>query len=302
MDVFITGGTGFIGSAVVPELLGAGHRVTALARSSEAAAKLEAMGAAVLRGSLDDLDVLRRGAHESDGVIHLGFEHDFSDIERVSALDTRAIETMIDALDGSNRPLLVAAGMAGFTLDRPIAESDHPTLDEAHFPRLKSARVTLEASQRGVRSMIVRFAPTVHGAGDRAFIPHLIHIARERGVAGYIGDGANRWAAVHRFDAARIVRLGIESAPAGAVLHAVGEEGITTRAIAESFGAHLRLPVRSIAPEHARDHFGFLGMFFGADLAASNDVTRKLLGWTPAHAGLLDDLAHAGYFSAVAPA
>ncbi|MDE2481371.1 MAG: SDR family oxidoreductase [bacterium] len=299
MHLFMTGGTGFIGSAVIPELLGAGHRVTALARSSEAAAKLEAMGATALPGSLDDLAAIERGARDSDGVIHLGFDHDFANMGRVSAMDTRAIEAMIDALAGSDRPLLVAAGLAGFTLDRPIAESDAPTIPEASFPRLTSGRVTLEAAQRGVRSMIVRFAPTVHGAGDRAFIPQLIRIARERGLAAYIDDGANRWAAVHRLDAARVVRLGIELASAGSVLHAVGEEGITTRAIAESFGAHLGVPVRSIAREQAHEHFGFLGMFFGANLAASNESTRSMLDWTPMHAGLLEDLADAPYFAPV---
>jgi nucleoside-diphosphate-sugar epimerase len=282
MRVFVTGASGFIGSAVVAELLGAGHQVLGLARSAPSAETLTAAGAEVHRGALDDIDSLREGAATSDGVIHLAFNHDFSNFAGAAETDRRAIEAIGDALAGSDRPLVVAAGLAGMPSDHVLTEEDDPL---PGVPRL-SEGTALPLVGRGVRVSVVRLPPTVHGEGDHGFVPRLIDIAREKGVSAYPGDGANRWPAVHRLDAAVLFRLALESAPAGARLHAVDEEGIPTRDIADVIGEQLELPVRSASA----DHFGWLGGIFSQDVQASSALTRNQLDWKPTGPTLLHDL------------
>ena len=297
MRVFVTGASGWIGSAVVPELLGAGHQVVGLARSDASAAALEAAGAEVQRGTIDDLDTLRDAAQASDGVIHLAFKHDLlhtGEYLAASEADRQAIEVFGAALAGSDRPLVIASGALGLGADGVATERDGH--GSAPNPRAANAELVLSFAQRGVRSSIVRLAPTVHGAGDHGFMAALVGFARERGVSGYIGDGRNRWPAVHRLDAARLFRLAVEEAPAGATLHGVAEEGIPIREVAEVIGRRLDLPVRSVAPEDAEEHFSWLGGFVGMDSPASNTLTRELLGWQPAHQGLMADLEEGHYF------
>ncbi len=294
MRVFVTGASGFIGSAVVPELINAGHKVVGLARSDTAAAALTVAGAEVLRGDLEDLDTLRLGAKSADGVIHLAFIHDFSRHEEASAIDKRAIETLATALEGSNRPMIAASGVVGLGTGRLATERDD--FEASFSPRIENWRMMLTLASRGVRSSIVRLAPTVHGDGDHGFIPWLINIAREKGVSGYIGDGSNHWPAVHRLDAATLFRLALESASAGAVLHGVADEGVQTRTIADIIGRHLNLPVRSVPAERADEHFGWIGRVFALDSRASNALTRELLGWNPTHVGLVEDLEQGHYF------
>ncbi|QYN32755.1 SDR family oxidoreductase [Pseudonocardia sp. DSM 110487] len=296
MRVFVTGASGWIGSAVVPELLAAGHQVLGLARSDTAAASVAALGAAVLRGGLDDLDSLRAGAEASDGIVHLAYHHDFSQMERAAQLDLHAIDAMGAVLQGTDRPLLIASGFAGFPAGRVATERDLP--DPSGYARIASAQAVLALADRGVRSSVVRFAPTVHGAGDHGFVATLVGIARDKGVSAYIGDGANRWPAVHQLDAAALVRLAVDRAPAGSVLHAVAEQGVPTRDIAEAIGQGLDIPVVSVPADRASDHFGWIGRFFGADFPASNDLTRALLGWEPTRHGLLTDLKQGHYFAA----
>jgi len=257
----------------------------------------------VLRGDLTDVASLRAGADASDGVIHLGFIHDFANFAHSVAVDRAAIETFGAVLAGSNRPLLVASGVLGLATGRAATERDPAPVshDSIAAPRLASARIALSFVERGVRTVMLRFAPTVHGAGDHGFVPHIIGIAHQRSVSAYIGDGSNRWPAVHRLDAARVVRLAVESAPAGAAVHAVGEEGVPTRAIAETIGRRLNLPVRSIQPGEATEHFGWMAGFFGMDAPTSNALTREVLGWEPTHPGLLADL-EAHYFQQYAGA
>jgi nucleoside-diphosphate-sugar epimerase len=291
MRYFVTGASGWIGSAVIPELLDAGHEVVGLARSDAAAERVAGLGAAVHRGELDDLDSLRAGASGSDGVIHLGYNHDFSRMGDAAKTDLAAIETLADALDGGGRPLLIASGTLGLADGRVGTESD--TADPRAHPRVGNAEATLALAERGLRPLVVRFAPTVHGPGDHGFIAVLVEIAREKGVSGYVGDGANRWPAVHRLDAARLVRLAVERAPAGAVLHATAEEGVTARAIAEAIGRGLDVPTTSIPASEAEAHFGWIGGFFSADAPASSEQTRERLGWEPAHPTLLEDIATA---------
>ena len=295
MRVFVTGASGWIGSATVRELVGAGHQVLGLARSDTAAASVAALGAEVLRGGLDDPDSLRAGAEASDGVVHLAYHHDFSQMERAAQLDRQAIEAIGAVLEGTDRPLVIASGLAGFAPGRSVTERDLP--DPGVHPRLANAQATLALAGRGVRSSVVRFAPTVHGAGDPGFVATLVGIAREKGVSAYVGDGENRWAAVHRADAAVLVRLAVEGAPAGSVLHAVAEQGVPTREIAEAIADGLDLPVVSVPAERAADHFGWLARFFGMDAAASSDLTRELLGWEPTRHGLLADLKQGHYFA-----
>jgi nucleoside-diphosphate-sugar epimerase len=293
MRVFLTGASGFIGSAIVPELIGAGHQVLGLARSDAAAAAVAAAGAEVHRGALDDLDSLRAGAAASDGVIHTAFIHDFSDMPASARTDLRAIETLGAELAGSDRPLVITSGTAALPAGRVGTERDEPDRTSAGAHRIPSEDAVLALATRGVRSSVVRPAPSVHGEGDHGFVPILIGIARDKGVSGYVGDGANRWPAVHRLDAARLYRLAVESAPAGSILHAVAEEGVPTRDIAEVIGRHLDLPVAAVEPEH----FGWLGGFFAADIRASSALTRELLGWQPTHPGLIEDLDQGHYFA-----
>jgi nucleoside-diphosphate-sugar epimerase len=299
MRVFVTGATGWIGSAVVPELIGAGHQVVGLARSEASAAALAAAGAEAQRGTLDDLDGLRSGAAASDGVLHLAFKHDeaFSgSFEAAADADRRAIETIGAALEGSGRPLVIASGVAGHQAGVLVTENDvaDPASPAGHRTRSEQSALALASSD--VRSSSLRLAPSVHGEGDHGFVATLVGIARDRGVSGYIGDGANRWPTVHRLDAARLFRLALETAPAGSVLHGIAEDGVPVRAIAETIGRHLDLPVASIAPEDAGEHFGWLGPFLALDVQASSALTRELLGWQPTHPGLIDDLDEGHYF------
>jgi nucleoside-diphosphate-sugar epimerase len=278
MRVFVTGASGFIGSAVVQELLGAGHDVVGLARSDSSADALAAAGAEVHRGELDNLDSLRAGAEASDGVIHLAYVHDFTKFEDNARVDQRAIEAIGEVLAGSDRPLVIANGTLLLTA------------------------VLLGLADRGVRSASLRLPPTVHGKGDHGFIPMIIAVAREKGVSAYVGDGSNRWPAVHRLDAAALFRLALEDAAAGTVLHGVAEEGVPVREIAEVIGRHLDLPVVSVSAEQAPEHFGFLGAFIGADSPASSALTRARFGWQPAQPVLIEDLEQGHYFEVVSVA
>jgi nucleoside-diphosphate-sugar epimerase len=308
MRILVTGASGWIGSAVAPELIGAGHQVVGLARSDDSATALAAAGAEVCRGTLDDLDTLRAAAGASDGVIHLAFKHEMAftgDFAGAAAADRQAIEAFGEALAGSDRPFLIASGTLGLAPGRVASERDGGPDQDTPPPligaggahnRLANAHLTLSLASRGVRSSVVRLPPTCHGDGDNGFMAFVVRIAREKGVSGYVGDGSNRWPAVHRLDAARVFRLGLESAPAGSVLHAVAEEGVPIREVAEVIGRHLELPVASIAPEDAAEHFGFLGGFLGADSPASSELTRELLGWEPTHPGLIADLDEGSYF------
>ncbi len=306
MRVFITGASGWIGSAVVPELLGAGHQVIGLARSDAAADAILAAGAEARRGSLDDLDELRDASDASDGVIHLAFKHDLAfsgDFQGAAVADRRAVEAIGETLAGSERPFVIASGTLGLAPGRVASERDGhgPASTMAgHSPgptaRWATAEWVLSLASRGVRSSIVRLAPTNHGDGDNGFVATLVGIAREQGVSGYIGDGANRWTAVHRLDSARLFRLALEHAPAGSTLHGVAEEGVPIRDIAEVIGRHLDVPVASIAAEDAGEHFTWLAGFLGLDSPASNELTRELLGWEPSQPGLIEDLDQGHYF------
>jgi nucleoside-diphosphate-sugar epimerase len=293
MRIFVTGATGWIGSAVVPELLAAGHEVVGLARSDASVAALAERGAGVHRGDLDDLDSLRAGVAAADGVVHLGYNHDFSAMGDAAQTDLAALTALGEALEGTGGPLVFASGVVGLATDRPGTEDDRP--DPAMHPRVANAAAALAFAERGVRPVAVRFAPTVHGAGDPGFTAVLVAIAREKGVAGYIGDGSGRWPAVHVLDAARLVRLAVEDAPAGSVVHAVAEEGVPTREIAEAIGRGLDLPVASVPADRAGEHFGWMATFFGMDAPASSALTRQRMGWEPTQAGLVADL-DAGYY------
>jgi nucleoside-diphosphate-sugar epimerase len=309
MRVFVTGASGWIGSAVVPELIGAGHQVTGLARSDASATALTVAGAQVHRGTLDDLDSLRSAAAASDGVIHLAFKHDIAfsgGFQNAADADRRAVETFGETLAGSDRPFLIASGTLGLASGRVATEQDGHGSDPAVAAwgsgprtRLATAELVLSLASRGVRSSVVRLPPTNHGEGDNGFMAALVGIARDKGVSGYIGDGTNRWPAVHRLDSAHLFRLALEQAPAGSTLHAVANEGVPIRAVAEVIGRHLDIPVVSISPEDAGAHFGWLGAFIGADSPASSTLTRELMGWHPTQPGLIDDLDKGHYFQTV---
>ncbi|MDH6609715.1 nucleoside-diphosphate-sugar epimerase [Streptomyces sp. SAI-208] len=295
MRVFVTGATGFIGSAVTRELLGAGHEVVGLARSDRSERALKAAGAEVHRGDLTDPDSLRRGAEAADGVAHLAFIHDFSNLTASGEADLGAIRAIGEALEGTGKPFVVTSGLLT-ARGRVGTEEDPADPDSPGGHRLASEVATLALAEHGVSASVLRLPPSVHGEGDYGFVPMFIDLAREKGVSAMVGEGSNRWAAVHRFDAARLFRLALEQAPVGVRLHAIGDEGVPFREIAETIGQGLGVPVTRVAPERATDHFGWLGRFAAVDMRASAALTGKLLGWRPEHPALLPDLKAGHYF------
>lgn len=286
MRVFITGATGFIGSAVVKELLGAGHRVLGLTRSEAGAQALAAAGAEAHPGSLDDPESLRRGAAAADGVIHLAFIHDFSKFQENCGIDRRAIEALGSALAGSDKPLIVASGLAGLAAPGQVATEEDAVPPDFPFPRV-SEQTALALP--GVRASVMRL-PQVHDTARQGLVTYLIAVGREKGVSAYAGEGRNRWAAAHVSDVARLYRLALEQGEPGAIYHAVAEEGVPMREIAEAIGRNLKIPAVSLSAEECQAHFGWLALFAGADLQASSDQTRRKLGWNPAGPGLIADL------------
>jgi len=296
MRVFLTGASGFVGSAVAQELIGAGHQVLGFARSDSSAQALAAAGVEVLRGDLEDLDSLRHGAAISDGVIHCGFVHDFSRFAEVCEIDRLAIEALGSELIGSDRPLVVTSGTALVSPGRLATETDPAASGPTALPRAASEVATLALAERGVRASLLRLSPSVHGDGDHGFVPILIGIAREKGVSAYVGEGLNRWTAVHRLDAAVLYRLALEKGATGDRFHGVAEEGIAFKEIATAIGQQLNVPVVSKTAEEAFDHFGWFAHFAGIDVPASSKLTQEKLGWTPKQVGLIDDLQHGTYF------
>ncbi len=306
MRIFVTGASGWIGSAVVPELLGAGHEVVGLARSEASAQRLEAAGATVQRGDLDDLDVLGETAKSADGVIHLAFRHDLlyaGDMAGAAVVDRQAIEVLGEALAGSDRPLVIASGLFGIAPGRVVTEKDGLEVAEGTdepieggADRMANARYTASLASDGVRSSVLRLPPTCHGDGDNGFMSILVGVARDKGVSGYVGDGSARWPATHRLDVARAFRLAVEKAPAGSTLHVVAEEGVAGRDFAEVIGRKLDIPAVSVSPDDALGHFGFLGFLLPTDSPASSEHTRQVLGWEPTGPNLLEDLDRDFYY------
>ncbi|MEU6788344.1 SDR family oxidoreductase [Nonomuraea angiospora] len=295
MHVFVTGASGFIGRAVVAELIAAGHKVTGLARSEASASVIKDLGADVHLGDLDDLDRIRQGANGADGVVHLANKHDWADLEGSNRAERAAVQAISDTLAGSDRPFALAAGLALPGLGRPSTERDPNPAVGPDSPRGGAENLALTYADRGVRVMSVRFAPTVHGEGDHGFISIIAQAARRRGASVYPGEGRNRWPAVHRSDAARLVRLGLENAPAGTILHAAAEEGVPVRRIAEALADRLGVPAKSAPAEQVAAEIPFIGGFLGADFPAASEITRDLLGWRPTGPTLLEDIA-AGHY------
>ncbi|WP_194927676.1 SDR family oxidoreductase [Catenulispora pinisilvae] len=299
MHVFVTGGTGQTGPAVVAELVAAGHTVTGLARSEAAAARLESLGAKVHRGSLDDLDSLSRGAEAADGVLHMAYGGDYADPEGLIRRDCAAISALGEALVGSGKPFVSTSGTLVTGAGKIATEQDAPDPDSIAAFRIPGEQACLAFAESGVRASVVRLAPTVHGPGDYGFIPALIAAARRAGVAAYIGDGTNRWPAIHRLDAAAVFRLALEKAPAASVLHGVGESAVTIKSVAAKIGQILGIPTASLTLDEAAGHLGnpFLAKFFSLDVPVSSAHTQRLLGLTPKHATLLEDLEAGDYFT-----
>lgn len=298
MQVFVTGGTGQTGPAIISELLRSGHSVTGLARSNESAARLEALGATPHPGSMDDLDSLATGAAQADGVIHMAVAGDFSDPADITRREVAAIESLGRALVGTGKPLVTTSGTLVLPSGRLSTEDDPADPTSIGSLRIPGEEACLAFAEQGVRAAVLRLAPTVHGVDDHGFIPMLIQTARRTGVSAYVGAGQNRWPAVDRRDAAVLYRLALESAPSGRVLHAVGESSVGFRQIAEKIGEMLGVPVASVAPESAADHFGnpFMAIVFATDAPVSSERTQGLLGWAPGHRGLLEDLEDGDYF------
>jgi nucleoside-diphosphate-sugar epimerase len=295
MRIFVTGASGWIGSAVSQQLLSHGHEVVGLARSPESAAALAAAGITAHPGSLDDPRGLAAAASAADGVIHLAFKHDFTDYAGAGRSEHLAVQAMLDALAGSDRPFLLASGLASGVTGRPLTEDDPSPFQGIDSMRGGSENLALDYADKGVRTVALRFAPTVHGMRDHGFTAVLTKIAQDNGAAGYAGDGSNRWAAVHRDDAARMVRLALEKAPAGSRVHAVAEEGVPTRDIASAIGDVLDLPTVSVPAADVEAHFGWIGRFFSMDVVATSTKTRELLDWHPTGPALLDDIAAGAY-------
>ena len=295
MRVFVTGATGWIGSAAVDELLAAGHEVAGLARSDDAAATLDAQGASVIRGDLDDLESLRGGAASADAVVHLANKHDWSNPAESDRAERAAVAAMAETLRGTDRPFVVANGLSGLVQGRSAREDDPSPEVGPESGRGGSENLALDYVRRGVRTIIIRFAPSVHGTGDWGFVEFLAAAAREHGVSGFVDDGSARWSAVHRTDAAALIRLGLEKAPAGTRLHAVAEESVTTKAIAEALGTALDVPVRSVAAADAMAHFGFVAKFFAITMTATSESTRAAVAWTPTGPRLVDDIRTGAY-------
>jgi len=295
MRVFVTGATGFIGSAIVQDLIAAGHKVLGLARSDAAAASLAATGAEVHRGSLDELDSLRSGAAAADGVIHTAFNHNFATFKSNCEADRPIVEALGSALAGSER-LLIVTSVTALLKGRPAIEDETPSSGSTANPRVISEEAAASVAARGVRVSMVRLPPSVHGDGDHGFVPLLIGMAREKGVAAYVDEGLNCWPAVHRFDAARLYRLALESGTAGARYHAVAEEGVPFRDIASVIGHRLDVPVVAMSPEKAAGHFGWFAHFAALDNPSSSTRTRETLNWQPSEPGLISDLDRPRYF------
>lgn len=295
MRVFVTGATGWIGASAVDELLATGHTVLGLARNEAAAAALREKGAEALSGDLDDLDSLQRGARGADAVLHLANKHDWANPAESNRAERAAVQALADALVGSGKPFALASGLLRPETGRPALETDASPAIGPDSLRGGSENLALDYVDQGVRSIALRFAPTVHGVGDHGFISQIVAAAQRTGVSGYVGDGRNAWATVHRTDAARLARLALEQAPAGARLHAVAEEGIPTKVIAEAIADALGVKTTSIDPDDAVEHFGFIGRFFAADMTASSAATRAAYGWSPTGPTLVEDIVNGAY-------